>query len=140
NSDAIDVTSNEHGNWSKRALVASIENHGSILAFGEDADGIQVDGGIVDSITNTGTIKAESTAIIIGDAVRTNASTADNEHYLKIYQKGGLISGQDAAINAEGNKVDLVWSGGKIQGDIRGLDGYVQITNSVEFDGSRIEI
>lgn len=140
NSDAIDVTSNEHGNWSKRALVASIENHGSILAFGEDADGIQVDGGIVDSITNTGTIKAESTAIIIGDAVRTNASTADNEHYLKIYQKGGLISGQDAAINAEGNKVDLEWSGGKIQGDIRDLDGYVQITNSVEFDGSRIEI
>ncbi|WP_241730009.1 autotransporter family protein [Pseudomonas sp. SST3] len=140
--DAIDVTTNEQpeNNWSKRASVSAIENHGSIIANGVDADGIQIDGGVIDSIVNTGTIEADSTAIVIGDFEVSNAREQEQEYYLKIHQQGGLISGQDAAINAEGGKVDLEWSGGKIQGDILGLDGYVQITNSVEFDGALIEI
>ncbi|MCQ4306535.1 autotransporter domain-containing protein [Pseudomonas stutzeri] len=140
--DAIDVTTNEQPewNWSKRASVSAIENHGSIIANGVDADGIQIDGGVIDSIVNTGTIEADSTAIVIGDFEVSDARKQEQEYYLKIYHEGGLISGQDAAINAEGNKVDLEWSGGKIQGDILGLDGYVQITDSVIFDGSRIEV
>ncbi|MFG3451522.1 autotransporter domain-containing protein [Stutzerimonas stutzeri] len=140
--DAIDVTTNEQPqwNWSKPASVSAIENHGSIVATGADADGIQVDGGVIDSIVNTGTIKADSTAIVIGGFEVSDAREQEQEYYLKIHQQGGLISGQDAAINAEGGKVDLEWSGGKIQGDILGLDGYVQITNSVEFDGALIEI
>ncbi len=140
--DAIDVTTNEQPqwNWSKRASVSAIENHGSIVATGTDADGIQIDGGIVDSIVNTGTIQADSTAIVIGDVEVSEERQQAQENYLKIYQQGGLISGKDAAINAEGQKVDLEWSGGKIQGDILGLDGYVQVTNAVEFDGSRIEV
>lgn len=140
--DAIDVTTNEQPqwNWSKPASVSAIENHGSIIATGVDADGIQVDGGVIDSIVNTGTIKADSTAIVIGGFEVSDARKQEQEYYLKIHQQGGLISGQDAAINAEGGKVDLEWSGGKIQGDILGLDGYVQVTNSVEFDGAFIEI
>ncbi len=140
--DAIDVTTNEQPqwNWSKRASVSAIENHGSIVATGTDADGIQIDGGIVDSIVNTGTIQADSTAIVIGDVEVSEERQQAQENYLKIYQQGGLISGKDAAINAEGQKVDLEWSGGKIQGDILRLDGYVQVTSAVEFDGSRIEV
>lgn len=140
--DAIDVTTNEQPqwNWSKPASVSAIENHGSIIATGVDADGIQIDGGVIDSIVNTGTIKADSTAIVIGGFEVSDARKQEQEYYLKIHQQGGLISGQDAAINAEGEKVDLEWNGGKIQGDILGLDGYVQITNSVEFDGALIEI
>lgn len=140
--DAIDVTTNEQpqGNLSKPASVSAIENHGSIIATGVDADGIQIDGGVIDSIVNTGKIEADSTAIVIGGFEVSDARKQEQEYYLKIYQKGGLIRGQDAAINAEGGKVDLEWSGGKIQGDILGLDGYVQVTNSVEFDGTLIEI
>lgn len=140
--DAIDVTTNEQpqGNLSKPASVSAIENHGSIIATGVDADGIQIDRGVIDSIVNTGKIEADSTAIVIGGFEVSDARKQEQEYYLKIYQKGGLIRGQDAAINAEGGKVDLEWSGGKIQGDILGLDGYVQVTNSVEFDGTLIEI
>lgn len=140
--DAIDVTTNEQPqwNWSKAASVSAIENNGSIFATGADADGIQIDGAVIDRIVNTGTIQAESTAIVIGGFEVSEARQQEQEYYLKIYQKGGLISGKDAAINAEGGKVDLEWSGGKIQGDILGLDGYVQVTNAVEFDGSRIEV
>lgn len=139
--DAIDVSANRHGdNWEKFAFVPVIENHGSIIATGHESDAIDIDGAIIDSIINTGTIKASSTAIVIENSERTDESKAANNNHLKIEHRDGLISGHDAAINAYGDDVDLVWSGGKIEGDILGLGGYVGITNSVEFDGGLIEV
>lgn len=142
NADAIDVNQNrnENGTWYKNALVPVIENHGEIIATGLDADAIQIDGGIVDRIINTGTIQADSTGIVIGGAVRTDESKKANNNHLQIEHQGGLVSGGDAAINAEWGDVDLLWSGGKIEGNIRELGGYAQITNSVEFDGALIEV
>lgn len=118
-------------------LKDGLHNSGTIQG---ETRGIHVDGGTIDSIVNTGTITASSTAIVIDGAKRTDESIANRDFHLKIEHKDGLISGGRAAIDANGGDVDLLWSGGKIEGDIRGLGGYAQVTNSVEFDGNLIEV
>lgn len=132
----IDVTSNEKPNWSKRALVGTIENQGTIRATGENADGMLIDGAIIDSIVNSGTIQADGIAIVVDQFELTSAATSQ---WLKIEHRAGLISGGEAAIEAIGRDVDLQWSGGTIQGDIR-LGGYVGVRGPVEFDGALIEV
>ena len=119
--------------------VPSIENTGSIVARGESADGIDIDGVVIDSIVNSGSIEADGIAIAIEEFQLTPEALAADEHYLKLVQNGGLISGGEAAINANGGQVDLLWNGGKIQGDILGLGGYVAVAGNSIFDGARIE-
>ena len=144
NSEAIDITSYEYmsGDYhvSQLAWVGSIENHGTISATGKDANGIQIDGAIIDSIVNSATIQADGTAIAIDQFDKTFEGP---EKWLEIEHQGGLISGGVAAIdgrNSQGqaNNIDLMWSGGAIRGDILGLT-YVGVRGSVEFDGARIE-
>ncbi len=121
------------------ANVPAIENSGSIVARGESADGIDIDGVVIDSIVNSGSIEADGIAIAIEEFQLTPEALAADEHYLKLVQNGGLISGGEAAINANGGQVDLLWNGGKIQGDILGLGGYVAVAGNSIFDGARIE-
>src|SRR5690606_6597911 len=92
-------------------------NHGRIDAHGANA--IRSGGGSVCRMLNTGTIQADATGIVIGGAVRTDESKKANTNHLQIAHQGGLASGGAAAIKAEWGDVALLWSGGKIEGNIR---------------------
>lgn len=119
--------------------VPSIENTGSIVARGEGADGIDIDGAVIDSIVNSGSIQADGIAIEIEEFQLTPEAEAAGEFGLRLVQNGGLISGGEAAINANGGDVGLDWNGGKIQGDILGLNNDVSVDGNAVFDGARIE-
>jgi outer membrane autotransporter protein len=142
NASAIDATTNEWWNESEleseRSTVETIENSGEITATGQGAKGIQLDGVGIDRIVNSGTIQADGTAILIDQFDKL--SDDYDEHFLLIDHRGGLISGTEAAINAMDGKVDLLWSGGTIKGNILGLGGFAKITGEVVFDGTTFEV
>lgn len=122
-----------------KAYVSDIYNEGTITATGVSADGVRVTNVILDSINNSGTIQAEGTAIQVNSFERTPESIAQGKTKLFLEQSRGLISGGTAAIQGNGLGVNLLWTGGKIQGDILGLGGYVRVYGNGVFDGSRIE-
>src|SRR5690606_26705102 len=111
--------------------ISGFENRGSVSAVGDKAMGILVSDAEfgLGGIRNSGTIKADGTAIRL-EAFSLSQETHDKgEHFLKIYQGGGLIEGGVAAIDArdylgDASKTDLIWSGGTIRGDILGVGGH----------------
>ncbi|MEC9481745.1 MAG: hypothetical protein UMU75_00280 [Halomonas sp.] len=137
-SSGIDTTSLND----QSAKLQQIVNEGSIIATGTAAEGMVISFTSDDpKVINTGTIKAEGTAIFLEDFVEN-----EGDKFLVIEHRAGLISGGVAAIASYGNDVDLMWSGGKIQGDIllgssNSITGYgpvVVISGNAEFDGDRI--
>lgn len=123
-----------------KAYASEIDNYGTITAQGAGADGIRIDDAIIDDIYNFGTIKADGTAIVVNAFERTPESIAQGKTRLFITQNSGLLSGSVAAIQANGLDVNLDWNGGKIQGNILGLGGFIHTQGTTEFDGNRIEV
>lgn len=114
--------------------LLDVINHGTVAAIGSGANGIHVDNAFLYAITNDGTISGENFGIYID-----GLEAGEQDHEIYIEQNGGLISGGQAAIQANGRYIGLDWKGGKIQGDILGLGTYMTVENNVEFDGARIE-
>ena len=101
-STAVDLTSQEYFNGMQlvvdRATVRSIENNGKIVATGDDAEGIRVDGANFTQadahIVNNGSIQAEDAAIVVG-GFTVNGKQAE----LEIINNGVLTS-LDEAVDA----------------------------------------
>lgn len=135
---ALDLTSTEKmsGNityTNKMMKVDSIENHGSIIAKGDDATGLMLDGVSFTNrdmdVINTGLIQADDAAIQVGGF---GTST------LNIVNSGTIIS-KDEAIDATDAHPGTVYlrmkDGSKITGNLIGLDGISVLGNAV-FNGT----
>lgn len=137
NANAIDATSNEQGSWSQRTRVGAIENHGRILAQGDDAVGLMLDGvsftGLEAHVINTGLIEAEDAAIEIGGF---DIGGQGDRTPLKI-RNSGTITSQDEAIDASGatGPVYLTWDAGTINGNLIDLSN-IEINGDVTFNGT----
>ncbi|MCP1645635.1 outer membrane autotransporter protein [Pseudomonas citronellolis] len=120
-----------------RVDLGGIENHGSIVAGGDDATALRLDGVSFASapvqVLNTGTIQADDAAIEVGafDIDGTNASNT-----LVIQNSGNLIS-KDEAIDASqaSGSVHLVWNAGSITGNLIDLSN-IEVHSDVTFNGT----
>uniref|UniRef100_UPI0035617962 autotransporter family protein n=1 Tax=Pseudomonas sp. TaxID=306 RepID=UPI0035617962 len=134
---AIDATSNEFGEWSDRVDLGSIENHGRIIAQGDNAVGLMLDGvsfaGSAVQVINTGLIEAEDAAIEIGGF---DINGQGDRTPLKI-RNSGTISSQDEAIDASeaSGPVYLTWDAGTISGNLIDLSN-IEINGGVIFNGT----
>ncbi|WP_324732520.1 autotransporter family protein [Pseudomonas paeninsulae] len=134
---AIDATSNEFGTWSNRVDLGGVENHGSIIAQGEDAVGLMLDGVSFASsaaqVINTGSIQADDAAIQIGSF---DIKGGDDRYPLRIRNSGTIIS-QDEAIDASeaSGPVYLSWDAGTITGNLIDLSN-IEINGNVTFNGT----
>ncbi|MGV8842043.1 MAG: autotransporter domain-containing protein [Pseudomonas sp.] len=134
---AIDATSNEFGGWSDRVDLGGIENHGSIIAKGDDAVGLMLDGVSFASsaaqVINTGSIQADDAAIQIGSF---DIDGQGDRNPLKISNSGTLTS-LDEAIDASeaSDPVYLSWNAGTISGNLIDLST-IEINGDVTFNGT----
>ena len=118
------------GVFVNQSELLSIINNGNITATGEGSNALRLNGSVVYEISNYGTLQADGTAIV--------AENPLEDLYITQYD-GGLISGGVAAIQGNGNVIDLGLFGGTIRGNLLGIDGYVDVMGNVTFDGNRIE-
>ncbi|GLU37604.1 autotransporter outer membrane beta-barrel domain-containing protein [Pseudomonas sp. NBRC 100443] len=120
-----------------RVDLGGIENHGSIVAHGDDATALRLDGVSFASapvqVLNTGTIQADDAAIEVG-AFDIDGANAGNT--LVIQNSGNLIS-QDEAIDASqaSGGVHLVWNAGSITGNLIDLSN-IEVNGDVTFSGT----
>ncbi|HBO2018102.1 autotransporter domain-containing protein [Pseudomonas aeruginosa] len=120
-----------------RVDLGGIENHGSIVASGDDATALRLDGVSFASapvqVLNTGTIQADDAAIEVG-AFDIDGANASNT--LVIQNSGSLIS-QDEAIDASqaSGGVHLVWNAGSITGNLIDLSN-IEVNGDVTFNGT----
>ncbi len=120
-----------------RTDLRGIENNGTIIANGADANGIRVEKasftGYIDHIVNTGTIQATDAAIHIGDYDMDGGIGLP----LRIVNSGTLISTDEAvdAADASGRVWLRLLDGSKVTGNLIGLHD-VYITGNVEFTGT----
>ncbi|MDF5971720.1 autotransporter domain-containing protein [Pseudomonas aeruginosa] len=120
-----------------RVDLGGIENHGSIVASGDDATALRLDGVSFASapvqVLNTGTIQADDAAIEVG-AFDIDGANASNT--LVIQNSGTLIS-QDEAIDASqaSGGVHLVWNAGSITGNLIDLSN-IEVNGDVTFNGT----
>ena len=141
-STAIDVTSSERwngvSNINDRADVRGIENNGTIIATGEDAEGIRADGVSFASeqahIVNNGVIQAQDAAIVIGgfDIDGVNQGGA-----LNVVNNGTLLS-QDEAVDAsesDGRVYLTLGDGSKTTGNLIDLS-MIEVTGNAAFTGT----
>ncbi|WP_043531890.1 autotransporter outer membrane beta-barrel domain-containing protein [Litchfieldella xinjiangensis] len=136
---AVDITS-----LNGPAQVRQVINNGIIEATGAESIGFLGSFESADPrLINTGTIKGERYAIELEDFADIGSGKP-----LTIEHRAGLISGGEAAIFSYNGDVNLLWSGGKIVGDLllNGEDGVsgigqstVRVSGDVIFDGSRIQ-
>ena len=138
----IDVTSNER--WTLRDMtdLSGVENHGSIIASGDDAQGLLIDGASFSSETaqviNTGTIQATDAAIAIGN-YDVDIPGYNNTWGTPLYiiNSGKLIS-QDEAVDASESQgpvyLDLQ-NGSQITGNLIDLAN-IYVTGNVDFTGN----
>lgn len=137
---AIDATTSGEGLNADKVDLTGILNSGTIIASGDDAEGIRVDGasfsGTDNHVVNTGTIKATDAAIVIGnfdiDAAQSNAQTP-----LRIINSGTLIS-QDEAVDAsesQGPVYLTLQNGSKVTGNLIDLN-YIEVYGNVNFSGT----
>ena len=134
---AIDLTTNEK--TSEKVNLESVVNRGSIIATGEDATGLQIDGAnftqkIGAHVINAGTINAEDAAIFIGGFEIEGAAAGAP---LVIHNSGTLIS-KDEAIDAGDatHDVNLVsLDGSKITGNLIDLSA-IDIVGNTVFNGT----
>ncbi|MCU1735135.1 MULTISPECIES: autotransporter outer membrane beta-barrel domain-containing protein [unclassified Pseudomonas] len=145
---AIDVTSNERWPQVDMTDLAGIENHGTIIASGDDAEGIRIDGASFtreeNHLINTGTIQATDAAIVIGgfDVDLENDPTGQLGQYapLRIINSGKLIS-EDEAVDASESRgrVTLeLQNGSQVVGNLIDLSN-VGVTGNVDFTGTSAE-
>ncbi|WP_225422460.1 autotransporter family protein [Pseudomonas huaxiensis] len=145
---AIDVTSNERWQQVDMTDLAGIENHGTIIASGDDAEGIRIDGASFTSeenhLINTGTIQATDAAIVIGgfDVDLENDPTGQRGQYapLRIINSGKLIS-EDEAVDASESRGRVTLelrNGSQVVGNLIDLSN-VGVTGNVDFTGTSAE-
>lgn len=120
-----------------RVDLGGIENHGSIVASGDDATALRLDGVSFASapvqVLNTGTIQADDAAIEVG-AFDIDGANASNT--LVIQNSGSLVS-KDEAIDASqaSGGVHLVWNAGSITGNL--IDpSNIEVNGDVTFNGT----
>lgn len=134
---AIDATSNENGYSSDRVDLGGIENHGSIIAQGENAVGLKLDGVSFASsaaqVINTGLIEATDAAIEIGGF---DIDGQNDPLPLRIHNNGTITS-QDEAIDASEatDPVYLDWEAGTITGNLIDLSN-IEVLGNVTFNGT----
>ncbi|CAM3851553.1 Outer membrane protein B [Pseudomonas reidholzensis] len=144
---AIDATTSENGFYTDMVDLAGIENHGTIIATGEDANGIVLDGASLTTangmhVLNTGTIIAQDAGILIGNTDFDTPGQTDNyAQYgdLNIFNSGSIIS-QDEAIDAsESNRpVELILrKGSVIVGNLIDLSN-IEVEADSSFTGTDI--
>lgn len=120
-----------------RVDLGGIENHGSIVASGDDATALRLDGVSFASapvqVLNTGTIQADDAAIEVG-AFDIDGANASNT--LVIQNSGSLVS-KDEAIDASqaSGGVHLVWNAGSITGNLIDLSN-IEVNGDVTFNGT----
>lgn len=120
-----------------RVDLGGIENHGSIVASGDDATALRLDGVSFASapvqVLNTGTIQADDAAIEVG-AFDIDGANASNT--LVIQNIGNLVS-KDEAIDASqaSGGVHLVWNAGSITGNLIDLSN-IEVNGDVTFNGA----
>ncbi|MCU1720529.1 autotransporter outer membrane beta-barrel domain-containing protein, partial [Pseudomonas sp. 5P_5.1_Bac1] len=142
---AIDVTSNERWQQVDMTDLAGIENHGSIIATGDDAEGIRIDGARFTSTTgqviNTGTIQATDAAIVIGsfniDLKSYYNEFLDQYMPLHVINSGKLISGDEALDASESNRNVYLYlqNGSEIIGNLIGLKN-IYVDGNANFTGT----
>ena len=120
--------------------LASLENSGTVSATGKNSFGLNIEGGdftqLIDAgpqILNTGSIKAEGTAIHIGADVFTAGAKTDPLH---IHNSGTLIGGV-AAVDATTATLPVhltLNDGSKVQGLLNGLTE-LNVKGDTQFTG-----
>ncbi|MBU0902947.1 MAG: autotransporter domain-containing protein [Gammaproteobacteria bacterium] len=134
---AIDATSNENGYSSDRVDLGGIENNGSIIAQGDDAVGLMLDGVSFASsaaqVINTGLIEATDAAIEIGGF----DIDGQNDPFPLRIRNSGTITSQDEAIDASEatGPVYLDWEAGTITGNLIDLSN-IEVLGNVTFNGT----
>jgi outer membrane autotransporter protein len=129
---AIDATSSDFGS---RVYLGGIENHGSIIAKGENAVGLMLDGVSFASsaaqVINTGLIEATDAAIEIG------GFDIDGVQNILFIHNSGTITSQDEAIDASEatGQVALTWDAGTITGNLIDIST-AQVLGNVTFNGT----
>ncbi|HCN44519.1 MAG TPA: autotransporter domain-containing protein [Pseudomonas sp.] len=145
---AIDVSAHTFNDfffdfqYTDRTDLAGLENHGTIIARGDDAEGIRIDGASfnseIDQVINTGTIQATDAAIAIGnyDVDYGNFYSFDGAP-LFVINSGKLIS-QDEAVDASeasGPVYLELQNGSQITGNLIDLSD-IYVTGNVDFTGT----
>ncbi|MEW3495897.1 hypothetical protein QOZ15_14070 [Pseudomonas aeruginosa] len=136
-STAVLATYDDDMGGPDRVDLGGIENHGSIVASGDDATALRLDGVSFASapvqVLNTGTIQADDAAIEVG-AFDIDGANASNT--LVIQNSGNLVS-KDEAIDASqaSGGVHLVWNAGSITGNLIDLSN-IEVNGDVTFNGT----
>ncbi|HBO1367541.1 TPA: autotransporter outer membrane beta-barrel domain-containing protein [Pseudomonas aeruginosa] len=140
-STAILATYDDDYGGPDRVDLGGIENHGSLLASGDDATALRLDGvsfaNTPVQVLNTGTIQADDAAIEVG-AFDIDGANASNT--LVIQNSGNLIS-KDEAIDASqaSDGVHLIWNAGSITGNLIDLSN-IEVNGDVTFSGTDASI
>lgn len=139
---AIDATSNERWSTPDMTDLKGIENHGTIIASGDDAEGIRIDGAsftsLTDHVINTGTIAATDAAIVIGGF---DIDQDETSYYrslpLRIVNSGTLMSEDEAVDASEARDPVYLYleNGSKIIGNLIDLSN-IEVTGTVNFTGN----
>lgn len=140
NATALDATSNEYFIYTDRVDIGGIENNGRIIATGDDAVGVELDGVSFTSssaqLINNGLIQATDAAIEIGGFDLDGEAEGSA---LTLVNRGTLIS-EDEAIDASeaSDTVVLDWQGGSITGNLIDLDR-IYVTGDALFKGTNTD-
>lgn len=133
--NSVGIAGDEY--MSDRIDLGGIENHGRIVARGDDASAIELYSvsfnGEGPQIINTGIIEADDAGIEIGQFDIDNARYDD----LFIENRGGTIIAGDEAIDASqaSDSVHLLWKGGSITGNLIDLSS-IDVTGNALFNGT----
>ncbi|WP_342624929.1 autotransporter outer membrane beta-barrel domain-containing protein [Pseudomonas alkylphenolica] len=142
---ALDATSNEYS-WagnprSEKVVIGGIENNGRIIATGDDAVGVELDGVSFASssaqFVNNGLIQATDAAIEIAGF---DIDGEGEDGPLTLVNRGTLVS-EDEAIDASeaSGAVVLDWQGGAITGNLIDLDR-ITVTGDAVFKGTSADV
>jgi len=141
--DSIGINASHGRGWPYDPFtrLKSIENHGTILAEGNGAVAVNIDGVDFmqrsDHLVNTGLIQSSDTAIKVGD----NSSYLYNPwggNFAPVIVNSGTITAGKNAIESQRNFVAsalLMEDGSKITGNLLGLL-VIQATGNTEFTGT----
>ncbi|MDD2050683.1 autotransporter outer membrane beta-barrel domain-containing protein [Pseudomonas putida] len=138
---ALDATSNEYFGYTDRVDIGGIENNGRIIATGDDAIGVELDGVSFATssaqFVNNGLIQATDAAIEIGGF---DIDGEGEDGPLTLVNRGTLVS-EDEAIDASeaSGMVVLDWQGGAITGNLIDLDR-ITVTGDAVFKGTNADV
>lgn len=141
---AIDISSIPDPDWRPariRAELYAIENHGTIVATGHGAEGIRIDGVVLnydtEQIVNTGTIQASGAAIVVGDYEQRSKSGLVIHGTLNIINSGKIIS-ENYAVDASATYEPVMLemqNGSQITGSLLGLER-ILVSGNADFAGT----